>query len=187
MTIPLILGLSYAAIAALLLNLNLSNHLPQRYSRAIKISAIVIVSLLYAGTYHGSQNLRGWAIAKAPPNPFKLHWAIVEEPDKIKRTDGAIYILGQALARNGVPTGSPRLYQLPFTPELAEEIDEALNKKEDGKPLEARMVYKAARPDSEMDEIQKRDGNKSRPDSAGDEERLKLEFRELPTPDLPPK
>jgi hypothetical protein len=187
MTIPLTLGLAYAAIAALLLNLNLSSELPKRYRRAIKISAIIVVSILYAGTYHGSQNLRGWAIAKTPPNPFKLHWAIVEEPDKIKRTDGAIYILGQALNRNGVPKGSPRLYELPFTPELAEEIDEALNKKEDGKPLEARMSYKAANPDSEMEEIQKRDGNKSRPDSAGDEERLKLEFRELPTPNLPPK
>ena len=187
MTIPLILGLSYAAIAALLLNLNLPNTFPKRYSRAIKISAIIVVSLLYAGTYHGSQNLRGWAIQKAPPNPFKLHWAIVEEPDKIKRTDGAIYILGQAMRANGSPTGSPRLYELPFTPELAEEIDEALSKKEDGKPLEARLSYKAANPDSEMEEIKKRDGNKSRPDSAGDEERLKLEFRELPTPDLPPK
>ncbi len=187
MTIPLVLGLAYAAIAALLLNLNLPNTFPKRYSRAIKISAIIIVSLLYAGTYHGSQNLRGWAIQKAPPNPFKLHWAIVEEPDKIKRTDGAIYILGQAMRANGSPTGSPRLYELPFTPELAEEIDEALSKKEDGKPLEARLSYKAANPDSEMEEIKKRDGNKSRPDSAGDEERLKLEFRELPTPDLPPK
>ncbi len=187
MTIPLILGLAYAAIAALLLNLNLPNTFPKRYSRAIQISAIIVVSLLYAGTYHGSQNLRGWAIQKAPPNPFKLHWAIVEEPDKIKRTDGAIYILGQAMSANGAPKGSPRLYELPFTPELAEEIDDALNKKEDGKPLEARLSYKAANPDSEMKEIKKRDGNKSRPDSAGDEERLKLEFRELPTPDLPPK
>ena len=35
--------------------------------------------------------------------------------------------------------------------------------------------------------MQKRDGRESRPDSQGEEERLKLEFRELPVPDLPPK
>jgi hypothetical protein len=52
--------------------------------------------------------------------------------------------------------------------------------------LEARLSYKAATPD-DLDEIQKRDGNKARPDAAGEEERLKLDFRELNAPDLPPK
>jgi len=61
-----------------------------------------------------------------------------------------------------------------------------LSKKEDGRDLEARLSYKAATPD-DLDEIQKRDGNKARPDAASEEERLKLDFRELNAPDLPPK
>ena len=182
MTIPLLLGVAYAALAALLLSLNLET----KYRREIKIAAIIGVSLLYVATYHGAQNLRGWAIAEAPPNPFKLHWAVVEEPDKARGTEGAIFILGQKLSSRGVAVGAPRLYELPFTPELAEQIDEALTKKEDGKDLEARLSYKAATPD-DVDEAQKRDGQKSRPDSAGEEDRLKLNFRELASPDLPPK
>ena len=182
MSIPLILGLSYAALAALVLNLNLNS--PWR--REIKTATIVLVSLFYIGAYHGAQNLRGWAIAQEPPNPFKLHWAVVEEPDKARRTKGAIYILGQKLARGGVAVGQPRLYRLPFSPELAEQVDEALKQKEGGKQIEARLNYKAAKPD-DVDETQKRDGQKSRPDSQSEEENLKLDFRELTAPDLPPK
>lgn len=182
MTIPLILGLSYAALAALVLNLNLNS--PWR--REIKIGVIVLVSLFYVGAYHGAQNLRGWAIHQDPPNPFKLHWAVVEEPDKARRTKGAIYILGQKISKNGATKGQPRLYRLPFTPELAEQVDEALKQKEGGKEIEARLSYKAANAE-DADETQKRDGQKSRPDSAGEEDRLKLDFRELTAPDLPPK
>ena len=90
------------------------------------------MTLLYVGTYHGAQNLRGWAIADAPPNPFKLHWAVVEEPDKAAGTDGAIYILAQKLNSRNITVGKPRLYQLPFSPELAEQVDEALKRKKTG-------------------------------------------------------
>ena len=182
MSIPLLLGLAYAAVAALLLSLNLQT----KYRREIKLAAIIAVSLLYIGAYHGTQNLRGWAISATPPNPFKLHWAVVEEPDKVNGAQGAIYILGQSLSARGVTIGEPRLFRLPFSPELAEQVDDALSKKEDGRDLEARLSYKAATPD-EFDEIQRRDGQKARPDSAGEEDRLKLNFRELPSPDLPLK
>lgn len=182
MSIPLGLGLAYAVLAALLLTLNLQT----KYRREIKIAAIIGVTLLYIGAYHGAQNLRGWAISDAPPNPFKLHWAVVDEPDKTRGTAGAIYILAQKLSARGVATGQPRLYRLPFSPELAEQVDEALAKKEDGRHLEATLSYKAATPE-ELDELQRRDGEKARPDAAGEEERLKLNFRELKAPDLPPK
>ena len=63
MSIPLLLGLAYAALAALLLSLNLET----KYRREIKIGAIVAVTLLYVGTYHGAQNLRGWALPMRRP------------------------------------------------------------------------------------------------------------------------
>ena len=50
MSIPLLLGLAYAALAALLLSLNLET----KYRREIKIGAIVFVTLLYIGTYQGA-------------------------------------------------------------------------------------------------------------------------------------
>ncbi len=182
MTIPLMLGVAYAVLAALLLNLNLNSS----WRQEIKLAAIGLVTLLYFAAYEGTQDLRGWAIAETPPNPFKLHWAVVEEPDKAQKTEGAIYILAQPLSELGALLASPRLYQLPFSPELAEQIDEALKEVDNGKPLEANLSYKAANPD-DKEKSQKRDGQKSRPDSEGDKDRLKLEFRELPAPSLPPK
>ena len=182
MTIPLILGLSYMVLAALLLSLNLAT--PWR--REIKTAAIIIVSLFYLGAYHGAQNLRGWASSDSPPSPFKLHYAVVEEPDKAAGTKGAIYLLAQRIDERGVGIGEPRLYELPFSPELAEEIDEAMAQKETGKDLQANLSYQAANAE-DVDEIERRDGKKARPDAMGDEERLKLNFRELPTVSLPPK
>lgn len=182
MTIPLILGISYALLAALLLSLNLAS--PWR--REIKTAAIILVSLFYLGAYHGAQNLRGWATSDTPPNPFQLHYAVVDEPDKAAGTKGAIYLLAQKIDGRGQATGQPRLYKMPFSPELAEEIDEAMAQKETGKSLEASLSYKAANAE-DVEEAQKREGKKARPDASGDEERLKLNFRELPTLSLPPK
>ena len=180
---PVTLALAYAALAALLLALNLKTP----YARPIKLAGIVLVTLFYIFAYHGSQNMRGWAIADTPPNPFKLHWAVIEEPDKIAKTSGAIYLLAQKLSDNGALLSYPRLYRLPFSPELADAVEEALSAMEGGKPLEGRLSYKVKKPETLEDEMQKRDGRESRPDSQGEEERLKLEFRELPVPDLPPK
>ena len=78
MNIPLLMGIAYALVAALLLNLNLAS--PWR--REIKLAAIILVTGLYVGTYIGAQDLRGWAIATPPENPFKLHWAVIEEPER---------------------------------------------------------------------------------------------------------
>lgn len=183
MSIPLGLGIAFAALTALVVNLNLQS--PWR--REIKLAVIVLMTGLYFAAYWGSQNLRGWAIATPPPNPFKLHWAIVEEPDKARGTSGAIYILAQKISGSGALLSRPRLYQLPFSPDLADQIDDALEAKDGGKQIEARLSYKAKRPDQEDATQQKRDGEKSRPESAGDKDRLKLDFRELKAPDLPPK
>ena len=184
MTIPLGLGLAYAALAALVLVLNLKT----AWRREVKFLAIALMTALYFAAYWGGQNLRGWGIAELPPNPFKLHWAIVEEPNKADDTPGAIYILAQKLSPHGALLSAPRLHRLPFSLELAEQIDEAMRAAEDGTPLEATLSFKAKKPDDEeLLNRKKRDGETSRPDSVGDQYRLQLDFRELPAPSLPPK
>ena len=103
------LALAYAALAALLLALNLKTP----YARPIKLAGIALVTLFYIFAYHGSQNMRGWAIADAPPNPFKLHWAVIEEPDKIAKTP-ARYICWRKNCRIMVRCSLSALYRLPF-------------------------------------------------------------------------
>ena len=164
------LALAYAALAALLLALNLKTP----YARPIKLAGIVLVTLFYIFAYHGSQNMRGWAIADTPPNPFKLHWAVIEEPDKIAKTSGAICCWHKncrIMARCCLTQG---FTACPFSPELADAVEEALSAMEGGKPMEGRLSYKVKKPETLEDEMQKRDGRESRPDSKGEEERLKL-------------
>lgn len=182
MSIPLMMGIAYAVVAALLLTLNLNT----AWRREIKLAAIIVVTGLYVTTYQGAQDLRGWAISAEPPNPFKLHWAIVEEPDKAGGSKGAIYILAQPVSEYGALTSKPRLYQLPFSLELAEQVDDAMNEVQNGKPLEGRFSRKSV-DTPEGEEGKKRDGTDANPDSRADKDRLKLDFRELPTPNLPPK
>ena len=182
MSIPLMMGVAYAVVAALLLTLNLST--PWR--REIKLAAISVVTALYVTTYQGAQDLRGWALGAEPPNPFKLHWAIVEEPDKANGTKGAIYILAQPVSELGSLLSAPRLYELPFSLDLAEQVDEAMNEVQNGKPLEGRFSRKSV-DTPEAQEGKKRDGTDATPDSRADKDRLKLDFRELPIPDLPAK
>ena len=52
-TVIVILSLAYAAVAALLLNLNLAT----QWSGAVKTGAIVLVSGLYVGAWQGHQDL----------------------------------------------------------------------------------------------------------------------------------
>ena len=52
----LLLALAYVAVAALLLNLNVTS----AWSAPVKAAAIAVVSLLYGGTYLGIRTLEGW-------------------------------------------------------------------------------------------------------------------------------
>ncbi|MFB3107450.1 MAG: hypothetical protein ACE1ZA_21360, partial [Pseudomonadales bacterium] len=62
-TVIVVLSIAYAAVAALLLNLNLAT----RWSGAVKTGAILLVSGLYIGAWQGHQALLGWATPGAMP------------------------------------------------------------------------------------------------------------------------
>ena len=64
------LTLAYVAVAALLLNFNLKT----RYAMGLKAAAIVVVSLLYFGAWHGSRGLMGW------PRPDPLRVCSISSP-----------------------------------------------------------------------------------------------------------
>lgn len=187
MSIPVLLGVAYATLAALLLMLCLATP----FRRGIKVAAIIFVSGLYIATYIGLQDLRGWALAGNPPNPFKLHWAVIEEPDKSSRTrggdrGGAIYLLAQGLSAYGALQGAPRLYVLPFSLALAEEVAQALEQLEGGAPLEGTLTYKAIKPNKDEKQNKQTNTRQDLEESAGDDA-PSFTFRKLPLSPLPPK
>ena len=73
-----LLVLSYVAIAALLLNWNVSVKAPL----LLKVAAIVLVTACYAFTYFGLREMQGWPTRGALPEHFRLHWIVVDDPDK---------------------------------------------------------------------------------------------------------
>ncbi|MDH3641460.1 MAG: hypothetical protein OES38_05155 [Gammaproteobacteria bacterium] len=178
----LVLTLAFAATAALLLNLNLAT----RYSRVVKGAAIIVVSVLYAGSWYGYQGLLGWASPDPLPETFRVLWITMDEPDKATDGPGAIYFWVRELDEAGLPVGVPRAHRIAWNEESAEAAQEALERMEDGELLNGRMSRNMVAEDQTRAE----DGADyaGDPSISGDGGLLpEFEFTRVPPPSLPAK
>ena len=179
-TTAIVLALAYAVTAALLLNLNLAT----RLARWIKFTAVVGVSTLYIVTWHGLSDLLGWATREPMPVDFRLHWVVIEEPDKAAGAEGKIYFWIRELDEAGLAEGAPRAYQVPWHEETAEAAEEALEELEGGQLLNGRMSRQIINPDL----ISPDPTAQYRQDESGSSgQQSRFEFIRLPPPTLPPK
>ncbi len=126
------LTLAYVAVAALLLNLNLKT----RYAMGLKAAAIVVVSLLYFGAWHGSRGLMGWPSPDPMPERFRVLWIAMEDPDKTSGAPGSIYYWVRALDPAGIAVGPPRAHAIPWSEEEAESAQAALDRMQEGERLD---------------------------------------------------
>lgn len=166
-----LLTLAYVAVAALLLNLNLAT--PR--SRSVKVAAIILVTALYVGAWHGHKGLLGWASDDALPERFRLHYATVEEADKAGRSPGTIYLWISAL-EGPAERRAPRAYRITWDADTARAVLDALAEVERGVEVEGRRVQ-----DGTMGRV-----SPIEPAAAGSPP-ARIEFRAVPTPKLPPK
>ena len=60
------------------------------------------------------------------PADFRLHWVVIEEPDKVTGADGKIYFWIRELDQAGLAEGAPRAYQIPWDEDTAEAAQDAL-------------------------------------------------------------
>ena len=119
---------AYVVIAVLLLSLNLTS----LWRWWVKAAAIVITALFFAVTYRTIVGLLGWPTTQPMPARFSLVWTVVDEPNKLTKDPGAIYLWADALNANNVPFGRPRSYELPYTEALARKVAAAQEKREQG-------------------------------------------------------
>ena len=177
----LLLTLAYVAVAALLLNLNLATKL----AVGVKACAIVLVTGLYAGVWYGNQALMGWATAAPLPEQFRVHWIMIEDPDKVDRQPGSIYFWVRELDVAGLAVGDPRAHRVAWSEENAEAAQAALAAMDGGELLNGRMSRSALdnteRPEEGVDYLGQSDVG-----GAGGGEAL-FEFARVPPPALPPK
>ncbi|PPR34913.1 MAG: hypothetical protein CFH26_00714 [Alphaproteobacteria bacterium MarineAlpha6_Bin4] len=92
-------------------------------SLATAFSIVVLISL---------KNFIGWPSKSNLPQQFQLHWAIIDEPNKIKNTNGAIYMWVTALDKENESKGLPRAYKIDYTRKNHEEIMKGLISLGDG-------------------------------------------------------
>ncbi|NQV22087.1 MAG: hypothetical protein HQ511_11785 [Rhodospirillales bacterium] len=155
-TTLILLSASYVAVAALLLSLNVAS----AWRWQIKIAGIIIVSALYVGTYLGAKELLGWPSGTAMPDYFRLHWAIVTEPDKFTGEDGRILVWAEQLDDKDQSLAPPRAYRLAYDDELARRIEHALGLVSEGQAITGSLNTKTDSDEAE-DSDQAADGSEA--------------------------
>ncbi|MAF08779.1 MAG: hypothetical protein CL389_13130 [Acidiferrobacteraceae bacterium] len=183
MSTPL-LAVAYALVAALLLNVWIAT----KWRTAFKVGLVVVVSLLYVGTYIGIREIEGRPTEEPLPESFRLLWAKIDEPNKVTGAAGHIYLWVQKLDVTDSIAGGPRAHRLPYRLDLAEEVEDALTRMEGGTPLNGRMTRGMIDPDAEVEAPEQQATSEGDSDISGpDDDRIFVEFVELPRTSLPPK
>ena len=144
-------------------------------------------------------NFEGWPSDTSLPEEFRVHWIVIEEPDK-KGGEGAVYIWAEGLepeedkdkwwlSFEKDDTDAPRAYKLPYNRELHENAQKALERLQAGKGVMGK---------NGMGEAQEGEGEGSEGPMGGDGEtggqgggsltkNGGITFQELPPTKLPDK
>ena len=191
MTLSLIgVGLSYVVLAVLLLSLNLAS----RWQWSIKAAAIAVTTVVFGVSYTSIAGLIGWpSTARVPPH-FQLDWGTVVEPDKLNGTPGSIFLWLEALDENNLAAGTPRAFRVPYSRELAERIEHARERIEQGID-QVGTARDLDIPEAPADQDRRLAGTPPREDEPGTpgdptafiQHMPSIEFQDMPPPPLPPK
>ena len=92
----------------------------------IKSIVITIATLFSIIVLLSLKDFIGWPSNSKLPQEFQLHWAIIDEPDKIKNTEGAIYMWITELDKKNKNKSLPRSYKIDYTRKNHEEIIKGL-------------------------------------------------------------
>jgi hypothetical protein len=129
-----VLGLviAYLLLAILLLSLNLRS----AWRWHIKAVAILVTSLFFVLTFVTIQAMLGWPTESEPPSSFRLHAALVQEPQHRAGRQGRIYLWLSPNHAEGAPAGPPRAYALPYSRALHQAVARAQARLEEGLAVE---------------------------------------------------
>lgn len=189
------LAAAYVVVAVLLLSMNIG----ARYRWWIKAGTIVITTLFFVFSYNGIIALLGWPSSDQLPSKFKLHWATVVEPNKLTGAAGRIFLWIEEIDDENIPFGVPRAYRVPYSDELADRVDGAVEQIQEGgeqggeadtleELLEDLEEEEAAEEgEEEQGELETNDDGGSFDADEFIEPDQDIQFGDLPPPELPPK
>lgn len=122
--------LSYAALGTLLLIVLVRTGV----SRRLATMAATAMSALYIASFYWLSGLLGWSAPLAVPHRFKVVATRVREPDLVHQRPGAVHLWLEVLDEHNIPSGEPRAYLLPYTPDLASRVNAAQAEINKGNP-----------------------------------------------------
>lgn len=179
------LAAAYAAVAMLLLSLNLAS----LWRWWIKAAAIIITTIFFGVTYGAINGLMGWPTTQKPPARFNLISSRITEPDRRTHSPGQIYLWADELDTNNIPSGVPRSYQIPYSQTLARKVSDAQEKRDRGIDVMGRIAeLESQRRDEREGDVRqgavRQDNGEQGP--ATDSVPFKEEGGDLSFEDLPP-
>ena len=113
-------------------------------------AALIILSLYFCLTVGFSvSDFMGWPTDEDLPEKFLVHWIVVDEPDSKSGDEGNIYVWLKDSSENKISKESwndyllsfydgdsePRSYKMPYSRDLHEQAQEALNMIMDGQSV----------------------------------------------------
>ena len=179
--IVIVLSVSYALVAALLLNVNLITP----YSVWLKAAVILLTSILYLGTWFGYQGLTGWSTNQPLPEDFRLVYLSIDERNSASGGPGYIYYWVLPLDEAGLPFGPPRAHRVEWSESEAENAEAALSAIEEGEEINGTWSRNLMAPQEEGETLSDYAGELI---VAGDTEgKVNVRFMRAPPRSLPPK
>jgi hypothetical protein len=121
----------YIVLALLLLSLNVFS----LWRWWIKAGAIIVTSACFIVAYVSISAMLGWPSGSSLPARFSVLATRIEEPNRLTGAAGHIYLWVEELDANTVPNSPPRGYELPYSPQLADDTDAAQKKINSGEKV----------------------------------------------------
>ena len=104
-----------------------------------KVLILLLLPLFYIGHYLGTEQLAGWPSQQTPPAEFRLLGQQISEPDKREGTAGFIRLWTQQPGAQ-----RSRLYELPYSKQLHQQLVAAQARQAQGKQQMGRRKGGAA-------------------------------------------
>ena len=142
------------------------------------------MAFFYVLTWLGYKQVLGWPSMQEIPEEFRLIWVSIDEPDKLTKKKGKIYLWIRYMDEANIPFGKPRAFSLVWNEENHKIAQSALLKLKDGIQLNGIKTYGVL----EADKFDERSNPYEESVSSSSEEgNPSFEFKEVTPPSLPPK
>lgn len=126
----------YVLLAILLLSLNISS----LWRWWIKAGAIVLTTVAFAITFLALNGLLGWPAVQGMPGRFSLVASRVIEPDKATGKPGQVFLWIEEVNTDNLPVAAPRAYEVAYSQELADSLEKAQERLEQGEQVLGEML-----------------------------------------------